>query len=165
MNISKQTFCTKNVMKGKLKTLNFDNFDNSHNSFLWPEYFIDYLMWKMDPMSGFDIRLVFTIPPSDSTLQYKRCFPCIKSLFCTEVSEVSSFAGYSVCILCSFHQTLHVDCKSTLYIVHYTFHVCWHEGNRIHRICREKILSGYSLIACKYDAATPAFALMSKVML
>ena len=42
-------------------------------------------MWKMDPMSGFDIRLVFTLPPSDSTLQYKRCihlwnnFPYIKS--------------------------------------------------------------------------------------
>ena len=28
---------------------------------------------KMDPMSGCDIRLVFTLPPSDSTLQYKRC--------------------------------------------------------------------------------------------
>ena len=27
----------------------------------------------MDPMSGFDIRLVFTLPPRDSTLQYKRC--------------------------------------------------------------------------------------------
>ena len=43
-------------------------------------------MWKMDPMSGFDIRLVFSLPPSDSTLQYKKCmhlwnnFPCIKSL-------------------------------------------------------------------------------------
>ena len=43
-------------------------------------------MGKMDPMSGFDIRLVFTLPPRDSTLQYKRCvhlwnnFPCIKSL-------------------------------------------------------------------------------------
>ena len=40
----------------------------------------------MDPMSGFDIRLVFTLAPRDSTLQYKRCvhllnnFPCIKSL-------------------------------------------------------------------------------------
>jgi len=43
-------------------------------------------MWKMDPTWGFDIRLVFTLPPSDSTLKYKRCvylwnnFPCIKSL-------------------------------------------------------------------------------------
>ena len=43
-------------------------------------------MWKKDPMSGFDIRLVFTLPPRDSTLQYKRCvhfwnnFPCITSL-------------------------------------------------------------------------------------
>ena len=29
--------------------------------FLW------FFMWKMDPMSGCDIRLVFTIPPRDST--------------------------------------------------------------------------------------------------
>ena len=40
-------------------------------------------MWKMDPMLGFDIRLVFPFPPRDSTLQYKKCvhlwnnFPCI----------------------------------------------------------------------------------------
>ena len=26
-----------------LKALNFDNFDTSHNNFLWPEYFIDFL--------------------------------------------------------------------------------------------------------------------------
>ena len=44
-----------------------------------------FFMFKMDPMSGFDIRLVFTLPPRDSTLQYKRCvhfwnnFPCITS--------------------------------------------------------------------------------------
>ena len=43
-------------------------------------------MWKMDPMSGFDIRLVFTLQPGDSTLQYKRCvhlwnnIPCIITL-------------------------------------------------------------------------------------
>jgi len=70
----------------RLKVLNFDNFDNLHNSFLWPEYFIDFFMWKMDPMSGCDIRLVFTLPPRDCTLQYKRCvhlwnnFPCIITL-------------------------------------------------------------------------------------
>ena len=66
---------------------------------LKPEYFIDFFMWKMDPMSGFDIRLVFTLPPRDSTLQYKRCvhfwknFPyitsldrhisCVKSVYCS----------------------------------------------------------------------------------
>ena len=27
----------------------------------------------MNPMSGCDIRLVFTLPPRDSTLQYKYC--------------------------------------------------------------------------------------------
>ena len=42
----------------------------------------------MDPMSGFDIRLVFTLPPKDSIhcRQYKGCvhlwnnFPCISTL-------------------------------------------------------------------------------------
>ena len=39
----------------------------------------------MDPMSGCETRLVFTFPPKDSTLQYKKCvhlwnnFPCIST--------------------------------------------------------------------------------------
>ena len=43
-----------------------------------------FSMWKINPMLGCDIRLVFTLPPS--TLQYKRClhvwnnFPCIITL-------------------------------------------------------------------------------------
>ena len=32
-----------------------------------------FCIWKMDPMLGFDIRFLFTLPPRDSTLQYKRC--------------------------------------------------------------------------------------------
>ena len=28
---------------------------------------------KIDSMSGGDIRLVFTFPPKDSALQYKKC--------------------------------------------------------------------------------------------
>ena len=61
----------------RIKALNFDNFDNSHNSFLWPEYFFDFLCERWIPC------LEFTLPPRDSTLQYKRCihlwnnFPCI----------------------------------------------------------------------------------------
>ena len=47
----------------RLKALNFDNFDNSHNSFLRPEYFNNFFIWKMDPMSGFEFRLVFSLPP------------------------------------------------------------------------------------------------------
>ena len=45
-----------------------------------------FFMWKMDPISGFDIPLVFTLLPRDSTLQYKRCvhfwnnFPCLTIL-------------------------------------------------------------------------------------
>ena len=40
----------------------------------------------MDSMSGCDIRLVFTFPPKDNTLQYKKCvhlwnnFPCFSTL-------------------------------------------------------------------------------------
>ena len=30
-----------------------------------------FFMWKMDPMSGFDIRLVFTLPPKDSYFSTK----------------------------------------------------------------------------------------------
>ena len=43
----------------------------------------------MDPMSGFDICLMFTLPPRDSILQYKKCihlsnnFPCIITLDAT----------------------------------------------------------------------------------
>ena len=29
---------------------------------------------KMNPTSGFDIHLVFTLPPKDSTLQYKNAY-------------------------------------------------------------------------------------------
>ena len=68
----------------RLKAFNFDNFENSDNSFLWSDYFIDIFV-KMDSMSRCDIRLVFTFPPKDSLLQYKKCvhlwnnFPCIST--------------------------------------------------------------------------------------
>jgi len=35
--------------------------------------FYDQNISKMDPMSGCDNRLVFTLPPRDITLKYKRC--------------------------------------------------------------------------------------------
>jgi len=70
----------------RIKALNLENFDNSYKSFLWPEYFNDF-MWKMDPMSGCDIHLVFTLLPRDRSLQYKKMrtlpwnnFPCIITL-------------------------------------------------------------------------------------
>ena len=55
-----------------------------------------FFMWKMDPMSGCDIRLVFTLPPRDSTLQYKRCahlwnnFPCIITLMQTVICKAEN---------------------------------------------------------------------------
>ena len=54
-------------------------------------------MWNMDPMTGFDIRLVFTLPPRDRTLQYKRCvhfwnnFSCLTILVCGHVMSHKKF--------------------------------------------------------------------------
>ena len=89
--VNKNRCISVRLVSEEVKSIKFDNFDNSQNSFLWPEYFVDFFMWKMDPipMSGCNIRLVFTLPPRDSTLQYKRCvhfwnnFPCITSLGCS----------------------------------------------------------------------------------
>ena len=84
--VNKNRCISVRLLSEEVKSIKFDNFDNSHNSFLWPEYFIDFLMKKMDPMSGFNNRLLFTLPSRDSKLQYIRCvhfwnnFPCITSL-------------------------------------------------------------------------------------
>ena len=48
--------------------MNFDNFDNSRNLVSYDQN-ISLIIY----VKGFDIRLVFTLPPSDSALQYKRC--------------------------------------------------------------------------------------------
>ena len=59
-----------------------------------------FFMGKMDLKSGFDIRLVFTLPPRDSTLQYKRCvhiwknFPCIITLSLTRIIACAIFLYY-----------------------------------------------------------------------
>ena len=71
--VNKNRCISVRLVSEEVKSIKFDNFDNSNNSFLWPEYFTDFFMWKMDPMSGCNIRLVFTLPPRDSTLQYNRC--------------------------------------------------------------------------------------------
>ena len=82
-------------------------------------------MWKMDPMSGFDICLVFTLPPSDSTLQCKRCvhlwnkFPCIKSLLIlrfpkNETSEtivINVIWGFWVSIVMKHIQSILINQK------------------------------------------------------
>ena len=64
--VNKNRCISVRLVSEEVKSIKFYNFDNSHNSFLWTEYFIDFCMWKMDPMSGCNIRLVFTLPPRDS---------------------------------------------------------------------------------------------------
>jgi len=106
--VNKNRCVSVRLVSEEVKSIKFDNCDNSHNSVLWLEYFIDFFMWKMEPMSGCNICLVFTLPPRDSTLQYKRCvhfwnnFPCIKSLIfilvvnpLNSLEENNSFASLS----------------------------------------------------------------------
>ena len=63
----------------------------------------------MDPMLGFHIRLVFKLPPRDSTLQQKRCvhiwnnFPWIRTLLqpnlitlIVEIASVTTFLNFLV---------------------------------------------------------------------
>ncbi len=42
-----------------------------------------------DPMSGYNIRLVFTLPPRDSTLQYKRCIHFWNNFLCITVLQMN----------------------------------------------------------------------------
>ena len=68
-----------------------------------------FFIWKMNPMSGFDIRLVLTLPPRDSTLQYKRCvhlwnnFICITSLF------VFMFMEYNLLAVINIRYSIHFN--------------------------------------------------------
>ena len=47
----------------RLKAFNFDDFDNSHNSFLWPEYFIDFLCERWIPCQAVTPVLCFHYRP------------------------------------------------------------------------------------------------------
>ena len=72
--------CVRLVSDRRLKALNFDN---SHDSFLWPEYFIDFYVKDGSHARLRDPSCVYI---TASTLQYKRCvhlwnnFPCIITL-------------------------------------------------------------------------------------
>ena len=40
--VNKNRCISVHLVSEEVKSIKFDNFDNSHNSFLWPEYFIDF---------------------------------------------------------------------------------------------------------------------------
>ena len=52
-----------------------------------PEYFIDFFMLKMVQMSGFDIRLVFTLPPTDQGYDVPETVHCrTKDAYTSEIT-------------------------------------------------------------------------------
>ena len=61
----------------RLKALNFDNSDNSHNSFRWPEYFIDYLCERWIPCQA---CVYITAQWQYTAVHLWNNFPFIKSL-------------------------------------------------------------------------------------
>ena len=64
--------------KWRIKAFNFDNFDNSHNSFLWPEYFIDYFC-----ENGFHVSLWY---PSCVYLSAQRQYTAVqKNAYTSEI--------------------------------------------------------------------------------
>ena len=75
-----------------LRWLKALNFDNSHYSCLWTEYFIDFYVKDGSHVRPRHPSWVFTLPPKESTMQYKRCahlwnnFPCIINLSVNDVS-------------------------------------------------------------------------------
>jgi len=59
------------VYKNRCISVCLVSVDNSHDSFLWPEYFIGFLRerWIPFPWQAVTyILLVFTLPPRDSTV-------------------------------------------------------------------------------------------------
>ena len=58
-----------------------------------------FFMWKMDPMKGFDISLLFTLPPRDSTLQYKRCVHFWKKLSLHNILGIAHLTNITIIII------------------------------------------------------------------
>jgi hypothetical protein len=69
----------------RLKALNFDYFDYSHKSFLWPKYFIDFLCerWITCQAPTSVLCLHYTAQRHCSTKDWVHLwysFPCISTL-------------------------------------------------------------------------------------
>ena len=47
--VNKDRCLSVRLVSEEVKSIKFDNFDNSHTSFLWPEYFIDFLCERWIP--------------------------------------------------------------------------------------------------------------------
>ena len=47
--VNKNRCINVRLVSEEVKSIKFDHFDNSHNSFLWPEYFIDFLCERWIP--------------------------------------------------------------------------------------------------------------------
>ena len=112
----------------RLKAFHFDNFDNSHNSFLSPGHQIISLIIYVkvrSHTSGFHIRLVFTLPPRNSILSTKDLwnnFPCIITLVSTWTEFHNTDGRLETAVICK-HCYTHFKLKSekdffsTLFII------------------------------------------------
>ena len=76
-----------------LKALNFENFDNSHKSFLWPEYFIDFLCERWFPFQASTSVLCLHYCPETvhCSTKDKRCVHFWNNFSCIITSLQSIF--------------------------------------------------------------------------
>ena len=88
-----------------------------------------FFMWQMGPLAGFDIRLVFTLPPRDSTLQYKRCvhfwnnYPCIT--FLTKPKILFNYANFLILLTMHMQKMLFFRGELRIFAVPCTPRAWW----------------------------------------
>ena len=107
-------------------------------------------MWKIDPMSGFDIRLVFTLPPSDSTLQYKRCvhfwnnFPCITSL----VVSIKALYDQQKMILSISYKLSFLNLLLQKWLTDFSLEKQWRQLKELYKLEKRQYLPRYFSDKC-----------------
>ena len=85
--VNKNRCISVRLVSEEVKSIKFDNFDNSQNSFLWLEYFIDFFMWKMDPMSGCDTAVTSAL----CLLVYSDIFNVLQDRIKDELTQLLLF--------------------------------------------------------------------------
>ena len=91
--------------------MHFENFDNSHNSFLWPEYFIDFICERCIPYQAVTFVLCLHYHPETVHCSIKDA----------NTSEITFFALVP-CIYLTFTIIITVSCK--LIFAHKCFNIC-----------------------------------------
>ena len=103
--------------------MNFENFDNSHNSFLWPEYVTNFYVKE-----GSDVRLghpscVYMTAQRQYTTVYKRCVHLWNNFSCIIIPCVISNIVFITFKISDWHAGLY----NIFYLLLLQYTVCFHK--------------------------------------